>query len=450
MEDSKQLMQSPEENRSTNLLKVIYLGCCFLVLMTAFCAAQSLLTQIYRQLGYDNLGQICFFSMYFGMIIASLISTHYYKKLSIKIVFVLGAITHMLFVLAGGLTTYCAKFEQNLAICSAASIYSFNITSAGIRGVGTTFFWLAQSMYVNTCADEKTRGSLNGVFWSFMQTSQVLSGVLATFILGYTDQFVFYITLLGFCGVGIIMFAFLPHPPKPEEESSIMSGERNRTLSQSFREFGRVLKSYEYYYVFATILFLGAGFSFYLNFLGPSVSLILNYETTANVNKYTGLLYIILAVGAVCSGITMGRLADKYDKTILLGVSMIFFPVALALSVSACLYKSYPLIITSAICWGYGDTALNTMIGVVIGSRWKANPALFSSQRFLQSFGSLFSSIFNIFFLGDNPYLLAGIVAGSFLLLQVVFCCCRPKDYESNEGKEEEDLMTDIEPEIVY
>jgi MFS family permease len=405
--------------RRSNLLRVIYLGVCFMFLFTAYLAAQNLMTQIYRQLGYGNLGQICFFTVYSALALASFVSTHYLKKMNAKSGLFGSAMTYVGLILAGTLATYCDKYQSDSAICNTSFIFSLNIITAALLGFGGNFLWNCQAVYVNACADEKSRGAFNGIFLALMQTSQILSGFVATFVLGYADQFTFYSILLIFGIISVVMFLFIQSPIEYETKEKEISVIPEMTLNESVKSFVSTFGEKRYFFLFTAMAFSGVAVSCYAIYLGTAVSSIVDSDNVNIINQKTGLVFIVLAIAEVAAGLTIGRLADKYDKMNLLALTLFINEAALVLTLLAVFLKSFSMIIVAGALWGYGDTACNTMLNVVIGSKFNANPKLFSCMRFFQSAGCVFTAICGIII--SSPILFIMIVAACLLILQSLF-----------------------------
>ena len=126
-------MDTIADIRKKNLLRILYLALCFLMLLTAYIAAQNLMTQIYNQLGFGNLGQLCFFSIYSTIILSSLVSTHFHKIIPVKFEIIFGSASYVLFLSGGALATFCDKYKPDFGICDPSFIYFVNIFFAAVR-----------------------------------------------------------------------------------------------------------------------------------------------------------------------------------------------------------------------------------------------------------------------------------------------------------------------------
>jgi len=430
-------MMSLEEIRKANLFRVIYLGICFMVLFTAYFAGQNLMTQIYKQLGYNSLGAICFFFIIATFGLVSVLASHYYKMISARTGIIYGGAAYVGFIFAGALATYCYKYESNTYFCSTPFLYSFNILTAMILGTGSAFLWLCQSTYINACADEQTRGTYSGIFESIFQVSQILSGVIATVVLGYLDQFSFYVILVLFGVVYVVMSSFIKHPVEYTDAKEQPAIENNTTLRESLKVFYDTLVADKYRFLYTSVVFSGVAMSFCFSYLGTAVTMTVNSADENIINSRTGVVFIMLAIGEILSGFTMGRFADKYDKIKLLGVCMMILEGGLLLTFFAMLLKNYSFAIVCGALWGYGDTAMATLLSVIIGSKFNASPQVFSVYRFLANVSGSLSIATTIVVPKSTPMLLIMIIAGALLSCQVLFYQnLKKQDPKINEREE--------------
>ena len=399
-------------------MRVIYIGLCFMILFTAHNSAQNLMTQIFKQLGHHSLGQSCLSFRLFCFALTTIVAPYFFKKITAKTGLILGSTTYIIFFSGGALVTACAKYNSDAIICNVSFSYTFNIITAGLSGIGACFLWLAQATYVNACADEQSRGVFNGVFLSLFETSQIFSGMIATFLLGNSDANTFYLTLVVIAGIAIAMFIFIQAPVQYSTE--IVQNKSQGTLAETLRDFVQIIRDKRYYFLFMVIIFTGVATAFYFVFMGTAVTIILSNESLNVINQSTGFIFIVLSLGEISAGITIGRLADKYDKIKILSISMYIYESALVMTLLACLFGSYQLAIISGLLWGYGETALGTMINVIIGSKFNSNPKIFSVYRFFYCLGGVLTTFCGVALQNDSPFLFALVIATVLLICQTM------------------------------
>jgi hypothetical protein len=349
----------------------------------------------------------------------------------------------VVFIFAGAFTTFCSKYKPETSLCESSFIYGFNVFCAAFLGVGCSFLWICQGIYVDACADEKTKGLFNGIFWSIFQSSQILSSTLATFILGSTDQFTFYSILMVFAIFAIGMLTFVR--PPVERNTNTQVNTANETLGEAVKKLFEAMGEKQYFFLFIPIFFSGVAIACYINFLGAAIVSTIDSTNVNVINQSIGYVFMVLAVGEVAAGLSMGRLADTYNKISLMNITIVINEGALLFTLLACVFKSYACTLVAALLWGYGDTSIQTMINAVIGSMFGGKVELFSAYRFFQSTGFMYSTIFCILVPPTNPVTYVLIIAGSMLALHTLFYKYIPADDKSQDYKLlDEKLLTEM------
>ncbi|RYE37386.1 MAG: MFS transporter, partial [Sphingobacteriales bacterium] len=396
--------------------KVIYIAVSFMMLFTAFNAGQNLMTQIFKQLNYDGLGQCCIFSFMICFALSSVVAPQYYNKVPTRACLLLGSTTYVFYVTGGALATLCDKYQSSTSICNHSFVYGYSVATTALSGLGSGFFWLCQATYVNACADEKSRGVFNGTFLSIYSSSQILSGVIATLVLGRTSPSTFYITLIIFGTIATIMFGFV-QPPTPYD-SIEKPQEPQVGLTEALKSIGNTLTESRYYFLFMAFWFTGVATTFYAVFLGSAVATSLDTDDISLINQNTGFVFIVLAVGMISAGLTIGKLADSFDKVKLLSSTMFLLEAALLVTVLACVFKSYSFAVISGALWGFGETSIVTMINVIIGSKFNSNPKLFSAYRIFYCTGGAFVTLCSMGLQKEVPMFFIMVIAAVLLVSQ--------------------------------
>ena len=416
-----------------------------MILFTAFCSAQNLAGQMYTQLGYGNLGQVCLFVVFGFLSISSPIAAHYKQKIPIKSGLIFGAITYVGFIFAGLFTSFCAREDVEGSLCHPSIIYGLNIVCSAMVGIGGAFIWLFQGTYVNDCADEKTKGLYNGLFWSIFQSSQVLSSLLATIILGMTDQFTFYSILMMFALASVVMFFFVLDPVKYTNDTNTV-GNSNQSFGEAMSKFYECLRDRNCHFFFVGLVFSGLAIGSYIAFLGTIVRTTIQSDNQNVINQSIGYVLLVLAFGEVAAGLSMGKLADKFEKLKLFNVTIVINEAALAFTVLACLFKSYPCALIGGLLYGYGDTGIQTMISAVIGSVFNGRMELFSAYRFFQCFGIMFSCVTAVFIPEELPIIYLMIIAATLLVAHTMFSKLLPSKNKAQEYllAEEKRIMIEL------
>jgi MFS family permease len=418
------MLHDPQAIQKANLFRVIYIGICLMTLYTAYNTHQALAVQVYAQLGFGNLGNICLFLVFGFFALCSIVAPFYQRKLSAKTGLMLGAIPTLLFVFAGLLTSGCIQYDSYDGICSVSFIYIVNIICAILVGVGTGFLWLCQAMYVNACADEQTKGLYNGLFLSIFQLSQILGGGLTTFVLGNTDQFTFYLILSVFGVISLVMITLIKAPVSTDAAGSqheIAKSEKEETVNEALEQFKEILYEPKYMFFFWGVFLSGAAVGCYVSFLGTSVQVTVNSDDFNEVNERIGFALLALAIGEVVAGLTTGPLADRYDRLQLFNVTMIINETALMFTFLGCLFNSFGCALIGSFLWGYGETGIQTMINTLIGSMFGGKPELFSTSRFLQAAGFVYTTIVGIFLAESMPLFFMTVIGGSLGIFHFLY-----------------------------
>jgi len=410
-------LSSVEAIRKANLKRVVYLGVCNMTLFIAHSASQNLMPQIYKQLGYGRLGQINFFILYFGIMLASIVATHYHKKIEVKTGLLVSISTRITMIIAGFLATYCDKYNVEGGLCSPSFIVVLNLVGSACFGLTTSLYWLWQGIYVNQCADESVKGTFNGIFTSFIASSGILSYIIATVAFGKTDKFTFYCVLLFFAAIAYVLFWFIK-PPVPYETVKEPLHVPEKTLAESLKTFVDILMKPRYFFIFFVMVFSGVGGSFFCSFLGIAVSSTIDSTDQNVINEGVAFVFILLSVGGVSTGLIIGRIADKYDKIKIVGYTMLAIQCAMIVTLIATILRNYQIAVLSGLLWGMSDTSVNTMISIVIGSRFNGAPELFSAYRFLNGVGCIFTTLLGIFMAKDAQIFYIMLVMGSLFVLQ--------------------------------
>jgi len=418
-----------------------------MTLFTAYISAQNLISQIYTQLGYGRLGQVCLFCVATGTVLTCLVAAHIVNIIPTKVILIGGAGAHVTLIAAGTLTTFC-KTGTDGGICGFTFIFGLNVFSALCVGCGGALLWLRQSTYVNECADENTKGLFNGTFWSIFQTAQILGSTLAAFMLGRAEPSTFYCMLLVF-GLSALVMLYFVQPPVPKN-NQVITQETNmpkETLSEAVKKFVRLFGDQQYYFLFSALFLSGVAIGSYVNFLSAYVTITVDSDDLKIVNQCVGYALMVLAFGEVGAGLSMGKLADKYDKLKLFTITILLNEVALLLSLIAVVSKSYFIALLCALFFGYGDTAIQTMINAVIGSMFGGKAEVYSAYRFFQASGMVYAALLAVIIPRTSPILYIMAIAGTIMVFHLLYNRYLPRtgkkasDYSLlEEGK----LMTEL------
>ncbi len=223
--------------------------------------------------------------------------------------------------------------------------------------------------------------------------------------------------MLVFAAIAFVLFLFIK-PPVPYETAKEPLQVPEKTLAESLKTFGNVLQKPRYFFVFFVMVFSGVGGSFFCSYLGIAVSSTIDSTDQNVINEGVAFVFILLSVGGVSTGLVIGRIADKYDKIKILGYTMLGVQCAIMVTLLATILGSYKVAVLSGILWGISDTSINTVISIVIGSRFNGAPELFSAYRFLNGVGCIFTTALGIFMAKEAQILYIIVIVGALFVLQ--------------------------------
>lgn len=158
----------------TTLKNLLVLSLSFMLLFTAFISLQSLQSSLHA---FGHAGVISLSCYYGAIVLSCFISPAVISKLTTKWTLISGYIFYLIYI---GTNFYPEKYLL--------------IPSSLLLGTMTGPMWSAQSTYLTTLAihyaqssgqvQETVISSFNGIFFGFLQTSQVWGNLLSTAVLG--------------------------------------------------------------------------------------------------------------------------------------------------------------------------------------------------------------------------------------------------------------------------
>jgi hypothetical protein len=381
---------------------VVYLAISFLCLFSAFNIAQNLVTEIFGQEGFSDLGQYCLFTIYFCFGLSSFVVAHVKSKLSHKAGMILGGLGYFLFLVAGLVGCYCNYVGEITGMCSSAGIYLFNIGSAAVLGFCAGILWLSEASYVTGCGSIEKLGYLNGLFWSICQCSQILGSLIAAFVLKLTNHFTFYIFMCAMAGLGILMFVFLPRisaPPQKKEEEI-------PPITESIGKFIDTFRNRRMVFLFPVMFSTGTVIAFYTTVIARIVQEAYPEESQEEINELTAFIFVAQGAAELIGGVAIGKIIDKFHKTYSLNLSNLLIQSAIVISFLAYYQASYIGGIFSGILWGFAEVSVNTISTSLIGSDFDGISEGFAMYKFFQCAGVIVGISLNILLGQSNMHIL--------------------------------------------
>ena len=181
-------------NSNENLSKVIYISTAFFFLFSAYNGAQSLMSEIYEQLGYKQLGRQSLIALYGAFLINNLFAANIIQDWSYKKGMFIGSFGYIVSLVIGLLTTWCAN-DQTGICTSEPFIYFINFLSSGLNGFCAPILWLSLNKYITTCSNEYNRGKFFGYFWGIMNFNMIVGNIIALYVIHAFSQLVFYMVM---------------------------------------------------------------------------------------------------------------------------------------------------------------------------------------------------------------------------------------------------------------
>lgn len=115
-----------------------------MLIFTAFNSAQNMVAQVYANLGYDDLGNIALFTIYFIFSITSFFGSRLVQCATPKIVFFLSALGYNSFIFAGYIAVNCPEDNDDELPkqCGKTVLYSYIIFTSVLLGFSAATIWV--------------------------------------------------------------------------------------------------------------------------------------------------------------------------------------------------------------------------------------------------------------------------------------------------------------------
>lgn len=163
-----------------------------MIMFTSFNSLQNMVSKLYDDYGYKNLGQTAILFIYFSFSIATWVTSYIIKHVGYKKTMFFSSLGYAVFEATGLLIVTKVEINHTLV---------WIIVNAGacICGFSASALWVAQGAYTSKVASEKRKSEVFALFWVFMMSSQILGNLLGTFVLGRINNLVYFIilTILG-------------------------------------------------------------------------------------------------------------------------------------------------------------------------------------------------------------------------------------------------------------
>jgi hypothetical protein len=172
--------------------RTAYLGVAFMIMFTAFNSLQNIVSKVYNDSGYKNLGTASVLLLYFVYGAFTFVAPFLIRVLGYKKSMFISSLGYGIFEGAGLIIALWSDMPNILG-------WIFVMIGAVFCGAGASVIWVAQGSYVSDLAGEENRTKLFALFWGIMMSSQILGSILTTFVLGLigTTAYFIVLTVLG-------------------------------------------------------------------------------------------------------------------------------------------------------------------------------------------------------------------------------------------------------------
>eukprot|EP01017_Pseudomicrothorax_dubius_P039759 TRINITY_DN613_c0_g1_i1.p1 TRINITY_DN613_c0_g1~~TRINITY_DN613_c0_g1_i1.p1 ORF type:complete len:256 (+),score=33.78 TRINITY_DN613_c0_g1_i1:115-882(+) len=193
--------------------KLVFISLVFLIMFTAFNSIQNLVSEIYEQSGYDNLGRICLFTFNTAFCIGSFATARIVKRLGLSPSIFFATLPYLLASVSGIFMSACMNSKPVPAYCESPPIViTFHIVAYFVVGLGSAILWNAQSGYITVIAPKDREGSYFGIFFAIIQNSFILGSILPSFVFRMASTMVYFGLMFIVSASASLLCLFLPHP----------------------------------------------------------------------------------------------------------------------------------------------------------------------------------------------------------------------------------------------
>jgi len=402
--------------------KVIYLTTGFTILLTAFTSASNLVSEIYEQFQYDNLGKITLLTLYSVFFFAVFIVPGIIKSWSYKNGIFIGSLGYIFTMLAGALTTACASNSEQ-QWCTENYIYAINIGCAAINGLSAPVLWLSASRYVTGCTNVNNKGKLMGIFTSSVAAASVLGSVMAAFMTKMFGTFHYYLVSCGFVGFAILMFLFAPEVSKYIEgresrEQSVMKKTKKTVklaVSIGMRPF--------LMYIFFVGLMQATNSAFEYRIIVSKIP-----DATADQKTFTtSLVFIVQGVLGIIASYSTGKLADKLKRKFVLNLFGMMAVLAMFVSYISNEKDDLGLTYYMGMGWGIAYNSMYTLTNIVMAKDFDGKLEAYAVNQLMMNLGTICGLILCIY-VGEFIKEFLFVMFGFWVLSEIGLLFFKQKD----------------------
>eukprot|EP01016_Furgasonia_blochmanni_P003841 TRINITY_DN11504_c0_g1_i1.p1 TRINITY_DN11504_c0_g1~~TRINITY_DN11504_c0_g1_i1.p1 ORF type:complete len:550 (-),score=120.58 TRINITY_DN11504_c0_g1_i1:168-1817(-) len=424
----RDILRDPTKRKS-EFRTLILLGLAFLLHFTAFNSAHQIVTKIYEQLGYANLGRYCIITIYAFLAISNFIFPTIVKRIGLRNSFFFSSFGYLLTFLSGIQACSCFELENPNShfFCSHTMIYAANIISSAICGFCASVLWGAQARYMAEIINPIRAGRYVGTFSAIVNSSVFTGNLLSTIIFSFTNQKWFYIILFTIDCVAVFCFRLLPDvkiseksPPifgsahadpstsfevvDAHTDPSAPSPEEDQSFTRQLRKILSVPQDKRIRIWLLNGFFAGLCPTFYIGMLykvvDHSAGVLLSKE-----EEDRRVAFILMTLGGIqCAvGLIYGRILDRINKIRGAHTALLVIQGALIITMLAYYLKDYKLCAIAAILWGLGEGMLGLTNGFVTAKEFQGQLEVIAMMMMCGVSGTVVGFVAQLPFSGKDP-----------------------------------------------
>lgn len=256
----------------------LFISLGFFFLFAGFSGAQQYIVPLFKLEGQQNLALISLLILYITFLFSNFIVSKAIFRLGLKPSLVLGAMSYGIYIISA--------FSRNPLILYPASI---------LIGFGASLLWISSGQIIVRSSKKETIGTDLGLQQSFFSAGALFGVGIGALFLEILPPSILYIIF------AILVFLSIPFFLKLKIEEEKVA---NKTIDFSF------LLRRESYLIFPIVVG-----SYYLSGLGFSA---INLIALTFGLGFVGFLSTTSRVGVIFGGVLSGKLADNFNKRILL------------------------------------------------------------------------------------------------------------------------------------
>ncbi|EAR89429.2 MFS transporter (macronuclear) [Tetrahymena thermophila SB210] len=393
---------------------VRYLAFCYLALFVAFNSTQNLVSTLFKQQGFQYLGLISLFFIYFFFAISSLFAKTLIGKYSYKHIFPLSSLGYTSFVLSGIWVCSCSNDNQNEGSCSPFMIYFIVILCSSLCGICSGTLWVGQGGYMECvfALIKHNKGTISGVFWSIRQSSHLIGNVSAMIILNTIDNNIYFFIYMGIIALTASgMFYFIATIEKPKRshheikqqllQESTQIIRQELPLKEQVSRVLRLMKSLKFQPFLFLNLLSGVAQAFSSGFLRNLVKESVEGDERI-VSQSLSFVLITFGIFEYLGGVISGYLINRINVYYLATISTLAILLGLLLSFIGLLTKIYAICFLISSIFGFIDCYINNISQVICNNDYKGFIEVFQAQRLVFAISNTCTQVI-LLLLTDSP-----------------------------------------------